>query len=58
MISFRQHRHYQWCVASVSEALGHSAKAVMLRMYTHADQESISQATQIVREAIKKARQR
>ena len=44
-------------VASVSEALGHSDKAVTLRMYTHADQESINQATQIVREAIKKAGQ-
>ena len=39
------------------EALGHSDKAVTLRMYTHADQESISQAAQIVREAIKKAGQ-
>ena len=44
-------------VASVSEALGHSDKAVTLRMYTHADQESISHASQIVREAIKKAGQ-
>ena len=44
-------------VASVSEALGHTDKAVTLRMYTHADQESISQAAQIVREAIKKAEQ-
>lgn len=44
-------------VASVSETLGHSDKAVTLRMYTHADQESISQAAQIVREAIKKAGQ-
>lgn len=44
-------------VASVSEALGHSDKAVTLRMYTHADQESISHAAQIVREAIKKAGQ-
>ena len=44
-------------VASVSEALGHSDKAVTLRMYTHADQESISQAAQIVREAITKAGQ-
>ena len=44
-------------VASVSEALGHSDKAVTLRMYTHADQESISQAAQIVWEAIKKAGQ-
>lgn len=44
-------------VASVSEALGHSDKAVTLRMYTHADQESISHAAQIIREAIKKAGQ-
>lgn len=44
-------------VASVSEALGHSDKAVTLRMYTHADQESISKAAQIFREAIKKAGQ-
>ncbi len=44
-------------VASVSEALGHTDKAVTLRMYTHADQESISQAAQIVQEAIKKAGQ-
>lgn len=44
-------------VASVSEALGHTDKAVTLRMYTHADQKSISQAAQIVREAIMKAGQ-
>lgn len=44
-------------VASVSEALGHSDKAVTLRMYTHADQESISKASQIFREAIKKTGQ-
>lgn len=44
-------------VASVSEALGHSDKAVTLRMYTHANEESISQAAQIVREAIEKAGQ-
>lgn len=44
-------------VASVSEALGHSDKAVTLRMYTHASKESISQAAQIVREAIEKAGQ-
>ena len=42
-------------IASVSEALGHSDKAVTLRMYTHADQESISRAAQIFREAIKNA---
>lgn len=39
-------------VASVSEALGHSDKAVTLRMYTHANAESISRASQIFREAI------
>lgn len=44
-------------VASVSEALGHSDKAVTLRMYTHASEESISKAAQIFREAIKKAGQ-
>ena len=41
-------------VASVSEALGHSDKAVTLRMYTHATDESISGASKIFREAIKK----
>lgn len=44
-------------IASVSEALGHSDKAVTLRMYTHADQESISRAAEIFRTAIKKAGQ-
>ena len=42
-------------VASVSEALGHSDKAVTLRMYTHANTESVSRASQIMRDAIKKA---
>ena len=42
-------------VASVSEALGHSDKAVTLRMYTHANSESVSKAAQIMRDAIKKA---
>ena len=40
-------------VASVSEALGHSDKAVTLRMYTHADAESRKRAAQIFRDAIK-----
>ena len=40
-------------VASVSEKLGHSDKAVTLRMYTHADQESIKRAGDIFREALK-----
>ena len=44
-------------VASVSEKLGHSDKAVTLRMYTHADQESMKKASNIFREAIKKAGQ-
>lgn len=42
-------------VASVSEALGHSDKAVTLRMYTHSSAESRKRAAQIFREAIKKA---
>lgn len=41
-------------VASVSEKLGHSDKAVTLRMYTHADQESMKRTSQIFREALKK----
>lgn len=40
-------------VASVSEKLGHSDKAVTLRMYTHADHESIKRAGDIFREALK-----
>ena len=45
-------------VASVSEKLGHSDKAVTLRMYTHADQESMKRASQIFREALKKTGQK
>lgn len=44
-------------IASVSEALGHSDKAVTLRMYTHASEESIKRAAETVREVIKKAGQ-
>lgn len=44
-------------VASVSEKLGHSDKAVTLRMYTHADAESMKRASDIFREALKKAGQ-
>lgn len=40
-------------VASISEKLGHSDKAITLRMYTHADQESIRRASQIFRDAWK-----
>lgn len=44
-------------VASVSEALGHSDKAVTLRMYTHANEDSVRNAAEIFRAAIKKAGQ-
>lgn len=44
-------------VASVSEKLGHSDKAVTLRMYTHADHESMRRASQIFRDALKKSDQ-
>lgn len=40
-------------IASVSEKLGHSDKAVTLRMYTHADQESINRASDIFRDALR-----
>ena len=40
-------------VASVSEKLGHSDKAVTLRMYTHADKESIKRAGNIYRNALR-----
>ena len=40
-------------IASVSEKLGHSDKAVTLRMYTHADQESMKRASNIFRDALK-----
>lgn len=39
-------------IASVSEKLGHSDKAVTLRMYTHADEASIEKASDIFRTAI------
>ncbi len=42
-------------VASVSEKLGHSDKAVTLRMYTHADEESIKRAGDIFRSALEAA---
>lgn len=41
-------------IASVSEKLGHSDKAVTLRLYTHADAESIKRAGNIFRDALKK----
>ncbi len=42
-------------IASVSEKLGHSDKAITLRMYTHADKASIKRAGDIFRESIKQA---
>ena len=42
-------------IASVSEVLGHSDKAVTLRMYTHANEESKRRAAGIVLAAIKEA---
>lgn len=38
-------------IASVSQVLGHSNKATTLRMYTHADQESMKRASSIFWEA-------
>lgn len=43
-------------IASVSEKLGHSDKAVTLRMYTHADEESIKHAGDTFRNAIENAK--
>lgn len=40
-------------VASVSEKLGHSDKAVTLRMYTHSNPEDIKKAGNIFRDALK-----
>lgn len=45
-------------IASVSERLGHSDKAVTLRMYVHSDQEGMKKAGQIGRDAIKAAREK
>ena len=42
-------------VVSVSERLGHSDTAVTLRMYSHANAESIRKAGQTARDAVKKA---
>lgn len=40
-------------VASVSEILGHADKAITLRIYAHADEDSKNRASNIFREAIK-----
>lgn len=39
-------------IASVSEKLGHSDKSITLRMYTHANRESIDRASNIFRSAL------
>lgn len=44
-------------VASVSEKLGHGDKAVTLRMYTHADAESMKRASNVFRDALKQDKQ-
>ncbi len=44
-------------IASVSEKLGHSDKALTLRMYTHADAESMKRTSEIFRNAVKLAAQ-
>lgn len=41
-------------IASVSEKLGHANKGITLKMYTHADQESIKRAGDIFRQALEK----
>ena len=41
-------------IASVSEKLGHANKGTTLKMYAHADQESIRRASEIFRNALKK----
>ena len=40
-------------IASVSQKLGHADKSTTLRMYTHADQESMKRASDIFRDALK-----
>lgn len=42
-------------IASVSEKLGHADKSTTLRMYTHADAESVKRAGDIFRNALKAA---
>ena len=42
-------------VASVSEKLGHADKSTTLRMYTHADEESVKRTGDIFRRALEAA---
>lgn len=44
-------------IASVSEKLGHADKSTTLRLYTHADEESIKRAGDIFREALRRQKQ-
>lgn len=43
-------------VVSVSQRLGHSDTAITLRLYAHANEESIRRAGQTVRDALKDAK--
>ena len=44
-------------IASVSEKLGHSDKSTTLRLYTHADEESVRRAGSIFRDALRDEKQ-
>ncbi len=44
-------------IASVSEKLGHADKSTTLRLYTHADEDSIKRAGDIFREALRRQKQ-
>jgi integrase len=44
-------------IVSISARLGHADTAITLRMYAHANEESIRRAGQVARDALKKARQ-
>lgn len=45
-------------IVSVSEKLGHADTAITLRMYSHANEESIAKASNIFRDAIKQKQQK
>ena len=45
-------------IASISEILGHCDKSVTLRMYTHADKESMKRAGNVFLSALKRKRRR
>ena len=45
-------------IASVSEKLGHSDKAVTLRMYTHSDPDNMRKASEIFRNALRSSKEK